>query len=358
MPVEPEEIQPESEEIPDEATASRPPDEESAIWGDAEPETSEGSETELTTEELEAALGKKLPRWVVPAGIVAFTVLLVFIVWSIGSKMKEKPPGEKAITAATETVVDAIPMEDRHIAETAIDKAMIESMVDMTIGGEVSQSVETAEQPPKRSDEVVEITAEDLTATTDSVLLDTVLELPSEGLFHQLLNAEITREEMDAFDVTAYGEFLLTPMVTEEEARRRAMFPYPAELDTMPDSLRALLFSMIDTVRIFSRMDSLTQDMDELRTRLGRSEDITEQLSAELERAKIRTDSLRAVEIKRLAKIVDVMKPAYAATMLKDKKDQDIKDVLFRLKPRTAAKVLENFPPARRSQLATSIVRK
>jgi len=357
MPVEPEEIQSESEETPDE---------ESAMWGDAEPETptdefgeaSEEDDSELTLEELEAALGKRLPRWVVPAGIVAFTALLVFIVWSIGSKMKEKPPGEEAITATTETVVDKTPMEDRRVAEDAIGSALIDSMADTTISGEVSKPLEMAEQPPKSFDEVVDIATEDLTASTDSVLIDTVLELPPEGLFHQLLNAEITREEMDAFDVTAYDEFLLIPIVTEEEARRRAMFPYPAELETIPDSLRALLFPVVDTMRIFSRMDSLAQDMDELRTRLGRSEDMTEQLRAELERAKIRTDSLRAVEIKRLAKIVDVMKPAYAATMLKDKKDQDIKDVLFRLKPRTAAKVLENFPPDRRSQLATSIVRK
>ncbi len=342
--------------IPGEEPAPIPGEEPAPIPGE-EPGISGSLETgdswkdegpELTSEELEAAFGRRLPGWAIPAGITALAALLVVIVWSVGGRQKQTAPGEEEMKPVAEAVVDTIPAAGTPVAGAVEDSAAAPV-----------PSVETvAAITQKGLDGIVEISRAEMIASTDSITLDSALELPPADLFNQLLNAEITPEETQAFSKTPFDEFLLTPVVPVREARGVAGLPHPAEIAGAQDTLSAILYSVIDSMHVFTRIDSLEENMTELRTRLGKSEELTDELRKELELAAVRADSMRTVEIKKLAKIVDVMKPAYAATMLSDKKDRDIKDVLFRLKPRNAAKLLENFPPDRRSRLASSIVRR
>ena len=344
MALEPEEIKPEPQpEV----------DEEAALWGDLEPkETTAEEEPELTQEEVEAALGKRPPGWLILAGIAGITAILVVGFLLIGNIIKKKPSDVTREAAVKEELIDTS-VSERPAAEDIAAEDEVVDIVDIE-EGEITE----VEPSPISPDDVVDITRREMAVAVDSTRMDTILDLPPEDVFHQLLNAQISSEETDAFDVTDYDQFLLTPVEPVIEAEPIPMRPYPVVPDTLAELIRALEALPVDTARIFIRIDSLKQELDILSSRLAASEELTDEVLRELEAAAIRTDSLRAVEIKRLAKIVDVMKPEYAATMLKDKRDRDIKDVLFRVKPRTAAKVLENFPPARRSQLAGSIVKR
>jgi hypothetical protein len=318
-------------------------DEGAALWGDVgleELPEEEPKLEELSREEIEAALGKGLPRGLI-FGVVGAVLILVSVLMLTGVfKGKKHPAGE------VETIAETKPAP-----ESAADTARLEAQPTAEKAADIEKG-----SPRISPEEVVDITRGDLTFSEDSIKVD--IQLPSGDYFNQLLNAQITPEETGAFDVTDYDKFLLIPIEPLPEAFPPAMRPFPMIPDTLAELMRELQMAPVDTERIFSRLDSLKLELDALQIRLSASEELTDAVMRELEAAALRTDSLRAAEIKRLAKIVDVMKPEAAATMLRDKRDQDIKDVLFRVKPRTAAKVLENFPPDRRSQLAESIVKR
>jgi flagellar motility protein MotE (MotC chaperone) len=98
--------------------------------------------------------------------------------------------------------------------------------------------------------------------------------------------------------------------------------------------------------------------MLELVGHLNSSEAENRDLQAKIDRLKTAHDSLRAVEVKKLAKIIESMKPEKAAAMLANRKSDLITELIFKVKPKTAAKLMESLPVDKRSQVTGWVMQK
>lgn len=300
---------------------------------ESEPEGEAGlkeDEEGLSDEELKAAFGGKWQRLVIPAAISGLTLILILIVWFLGGKLKSTAPEE---------VIDSARIDSAGMIAAVRDVQPADALVQF-IGPE----------PPGEKEAVT-----DLGAAIDSTEMDQMLDLPPEDEFLMLLNAAVSDEETEALNDTAFYNLLFTPLIPVEEPPGRGRRIYPRGREPVPEGEEAWL---ADTSVYFAKIDSLNQVLAETMELLSKSEGSNEMLREEIDRLAGVTDTLRMLEVRKLAKIVESMKPASAANMLKDKRNSDITEVLFKLKPRTAAKVLENLPQPKRSQIVSSIMKK
>ena len=334
--------------VPEEKIEINNIDNEEEISSDSGSESEPVEDEELTQEEIDAALGKIQRRWFIPAAITGITAVLVLMVWFAGSKMRERTQIEEPSAEIIQPTIDTTAAE----SPTALQELSIAQMIgtDLPVGG---MPVITEEEPQSSADEIY--TAE----TVDSAAVEEPILPPVDDEFFRLLNAVVGRDDAEPLDDSTFNEFLMTPLARIPGALGIPGVPFIGDSMMVADMTAEALAAQAElSARIVTRLDSLWLSLLDVRTRLNRSEDRNIQLLERLERMTVVTDSLKEIEIKKLAKIVDVMKPEYAATMLKDKGNKDIKRILFKLKPRTAAKVLENFPPTKRAQIAAAIIKK
>jgi len=82
-----------------------------------------------------------------------------------------------------------------------------------------------------------------------------------------------------------------------------------------------------------------------------------QELSTKLVRYKPKIDSTRAVQVKRLVKIIETMSPSAAANMLSTQTTDEITEILFRVKPRKAAQIIQQLPPGMAADITVRVVR-
>ncbi len=329
--------------VPEEKIEIDPPQRnEEEISSDAGTESEPVEDEELTQEEIDAAIGGFQRRWFIPAAITGITVVLALLVWFAGSKIRERTQIEEPSAEVVQPTIDTTAAESL----TALQELSIAQIVGtgLPVGG-----------MPVIGEGLLQSSADEMdTAAVEELILP-----PVDDEFFRLLNAVVSYDDAEPLDDSTFIDFLMTPLVRIPGALGIPGVPFVGDSMAVADMTAEALAAQAElSARIVTRLDSLWLSLLDVRTRLNRSEDRNIQLLERLERMTIVTDSLKEIEIKKLAKIVDVMKPEYAATMLKDKGDNDIKRILFKLKPRTAAKVLENFPPTKRAQIAAAIIKK
>ncbi|NQT34112.1 hypothetical protein HQ587_02895 [bacterium] len=304
---------------------------------------------ELSQEEIDAAIGKLQRRWFIPAAITGITAVLVLMVWFAGSRMRERTHIEEPSAEIIQPTMDTTAAESL----TALHPEA--SGIAQIVGTGLPAGIPVIGEgePQSSADEMF------VAETVDSAAVEEPILPPLDDEFFRLLNAVVSYDDAEPLDDSTFTNFLMTPLARIPGALGIPGVPFIGDSMTVADMTADALAAQAElSSRIVSRLDSLSLSLLDVRTRLNRSEDRNIRLLERLERMTVVTDSLKEIEIKKLAKIVDVMKPEFAATMLKDKGNKDIKKILFKLKPRTAAKVLENFPPTKRAQIAAAIIKK
>jgi len=189
--------------------------------------------------------------------------------------------------------------------------------------------------------------------------------------FYKMLNTDVSDQDAAISDSLFGAQLggLDTGQVSDSMFENMLYTPL-AGLQELPPSLRGLSwdttaaggmqrqpYSIMDTTRYNARFDSLQRELDTLKKYLVKTP--AESLAAVrgARKALGAMDSTRLGELKKLAKIVESMEPSAAAAMLNDKSSDEAALILFRVKPRVAAKVLEKMPAAKRSELATKVMR-
>jgi hypothetical protein len=172
---------------------------------------------------------------------------------------------------------------------------------------------------------------------------------------YNMLNATVSPYETAALEDSAFYNFLFTPLAPTGEpmemyGERRIDLRGPmTRLPEVVKDTTAVAVVVSDSVKaLAAQYEALIESV--------RQDSITYAMS--MRRIETKVDSARQSEIKKLAKIVDSMDPKSAAVMLSTRSSNEIQEVLFRVKPRIAAKILENMPGAKRGGFAEDIVRK
>lgn len=179
--------------------------------------------------------------------------------------------------------------------------------------------------------------------------------------FYMLLNAQISEEETRLLSDSAFTTMLFASMEPSpyipapkrpekaKQTRYGVGIPTEQQLQPVDTTMRMAMYTnMIDSLKRVlyltrSKVDEVETDNRRLQRRIDRN-------------AKV-NDSLYAAELKRLAKIIESMNPVDAAKMLGDKSSEDLSMVLFKVKPRQAAKILEAFPAPVSAEVAAEILR-
>jgi len=208
----------------------------------------------------------------------------------------------------------------------------------------------------------------DLDAGHDLAIADSVPQedLPSnlpESDFVKMLKADVSDEEL-----------LAIPTGEEDALLAAHLEGVPTALyglhSATSDSEGIIQFIPVDSSVIIQTAlaaykDSVAQVLDttmragsEARAALEQLSGANRQLSDRLARVAAKVDSARAAEVKRLAKIIESMRPAAAAQMLAERSPDEVSEILFKVKPRAAALILQEMAPSQSSGVAARVVRK
>lgn len=280
------------------------------IRDDFEEEEGTPEEVELTSEELTAALGWRLPRWMVPPLIAAGVAALALLFWNIGDDIRKAFSGR----ADTLAVAKAVPVEpEAGLAEGVfIDTAAVVSGTSLEVN---------------------------------------LLEAPLDD-FYWMLNAEVSETESAALEDTTFWRMLFTPLIPMPE------LPEPPEEYARGGEIPAAVVmpSAVDTTAFLTAIDSLRGELQSALANLERLQGDSALMQRRLGRLVTAADSLQLAEVRRLANIIEAMDPASAAAMLQERSSEELTYILFRVKPRVAAKIMQNLPPGKRGQIAARIV--
>lgn len=118
---------------------------------------------------------------------------------------------------------------------------------------------------------------------------------------------------------------------------------------------------------VWGRMlDSLVRSNDSLRQLYHKSLLTTDSLEKVVKTSKMSgrrglettKDTLREARVKRLAKMIEAMNPQSAAQMMANYSPEEVTEILYYLKPRAAARLLEAMPSTLSSEVAKRIGKK
>ena len=204
--------------------------------------------------------------------------------------------------------------------------------------------------------------ADNIAEPLESSLIDNI---PGETFddFYLLLNAEVGDDEMQPFDDKALEVMLFQPM----EQSRLPGVPYRAGQplkEWLEELKKADFVDTVKTVEIVDDTSKFLTMIDSLKSSLISKEYEKDKLSTEnkslqdqLSLRKAEMDSAKAVDLKKLAKIVQSMRPAEAAAMLRKRDSEEVIELLFKLKPRNAAQLLEQLPRELGEEVAARIIK-
>lgn len=301
-------------------------------------EIDDDADEEFTDEELDEILGRSGSRKKLILGIAGIGLALVVIVWLFtGVK-----PG------------DISSLSDKDSLDTAEpDSAEVLATAEVTD----SSTVETAEKPSQKVDETSPAPAEVEDILSASIKGETdILSGAAASEFYSILNAEVSSEEMAALTDDDFQAILFEPLMPSpkmpitartEETLRQWIEARSREIEQMP----------LDSTRFLTAIDSLNRLLSNKDNQLLRAISDKDKALERLDRLKNVSDSMRSFEVKKLAKIIEAMKPNEAAMLLEDKSSAELIEVLFRVKPRTAAQILEELPPRIGADVATRIIK-
>ena len=236
------------------------------------------------------------------------------------------------------------------VAESSADGAIIDS-------ASLEMQAEKTEQPQKEQEEAVEESEFqhiEQIAKIDSSEIDSLLGVTMDEFF-MLLNAQVSEEETallddESFYLTLFESMEPSPGVPAPPRSTSRQSFYPGQKADEPVT--------IDTSVYFARIDSLSRGWNLSRIELSQADDNIRRLQGQLNRLASVSDSLHAAELKKLAKIIGSMDPLDAAIMLQDRTSDELTSILFKLKPRQAAKILEELPTDMSADVATKIIKR
>ncbi|MFH0764839.1 MAG: hypothetical protein V2A61_00305 [Calditrichota bacterium] len=330
-----------------------------------------GEELEVSDQELAAILGGKPPirKWIIislSAGAALIAATIIF--WGGGwEKMEGFFASAKPDTVKTDSLkgitdhklANIIPestnvnLRDISVKSDNLNDSYIDTTINKTV------NIEPLSQESKNKDSA------DTPQTGLEMAVSDSANFPSDDEFFRLLNAEVSPEEMSQLKDYDLEDLLFTPLVpTEPRTRteRRDLIPFyvspPPIAPTLTEQKETTRTTPPDSLRLKMMIDSLNTQITLLNRDLEASATNTSQLEKRLQRVATASDSLRQREIKKLAKILESMTPEAAAATLRDLSTEEMSDLLFKLKPRQAAKIIQQLPPTVSGQLAAKVTRR
>lgn len=214
--------------------------------------------------------------------------------------------------------------------------------------------------PDKEPESAQTLDEEDLTSPFSDTMKTEKLPGMSMDELYVLLNATLTDEESAELDDKTLEEllnlpFIPTPEIPTEGVTEDGVRTVPAEEADLMDTTAVIPDT---TTILLAEIDSLVKSLDGIKQNLNRTEGEKQMLQVRLDRLKDVADSVRAAEIKKLAKILNVMDPASAAAMLQQRSQEELVEILLKIKPRKAAQIIRELPPAIGDQFAERVIGK
>lgn len=298
-------------------------------------------------------------------------IAMVAVIWLFAGGGLDKLKGDG------EAALDTMAVEDEMSEIVEIDTSD-ETVSEMDDDLKSDEPGEEKNEIQKR-DELAKAAAEEIAKTRAEArkpkkFVDTVAEplessiidnIPGETFddFYLLLNAEVGDDEMQPFDDKALEVMLFQPM----EQSRLPGVPYRAGQplkEWLEELKKADFVDTIETVEAVDDTSKFISMIDSLQAILISKEyekyELTTENQSLQDQLKIRRaemDSARAVDLKKLAKIVQSMRPVEAAAMLKTRDSEEVIELLFKLKPRNAAQLLEQLPRELGEEVAARIIK-
>lgn len=317
---------------------------------DSEEEEFAEQESDLFSDsELDDALDKLRPPWVIPSLIGAAAIVVVVVIWMFGGALLSTSPDEsQEELAALDTTTQVA--TDTSVAEP-VEKVDQEPT-------EMIDSIKTI--PDKEPESAQTLDEEDLTSPFSDTMKTEKLPGMSMDELYVLLNATLTDEESAELDDKTLEEllnlpFIPTPEIPTEGVTEDGVRTVPAEEADLMDTTAVIPDT---TTILLAEIDSLVKSLDGIKQNLNRTEGEKQMLQVRLDRLKDVADSVRAAEIKKLAKILNVMDPASAAAMLQQRSQEELVEILLKIKPRKAAQIIRELPPAIGDQFAERVIGK
>jgi len=305
---------------------------------------------EISEADLHRAFGKK-PKWLVPALISLGSVALVAVLYFAGGKflptvstpsLSLKVPDPKPITEEfAQFLTDSLGENDLDPDAAADTTDTLSSYIAKLTGSSVDTSSVAVDLP---------------TSPLDSI--------------HGLMAARVTTADLMGDTTSSLEEYLITPITGQSPLELPRMpwetpAPQPQGpmlgMDTLSTQPLKAEISAKDSVEIAIRqaqIDSLSIQLSASERALMKATDDRTKMADKLDRLGTAIDSARSAELKRLGKILETMKPGAAAQMLAGRTPAEVMEILFKVKPRTAAQIMQYLPPTLASDIAARVVRR
>jgi len=306
------------------------------------------TESELSEEEIARVLQRK-PKWMVPALISLGSIGLIVLLVNFGGSLLPKgeapkpmltPPESKIPTAEfLETISDTLDSTDliRDIEPESADslkhyiRQLLATPVDTT---------QVADLPRQYYDDEMNLIA----ARVDDADLVGDTTLP----FLEMLISPVQNFKMETPLMPWEMEAQRTAALNQQKAAEAAAMTAP------PVSAKEQKALEVKQAQI----DSLALQLSAAERALAKTSEERTELADRIDRLKPALDSTRAVELKRFSKMLETMKPAAAAQLLANRSSDEVSEILFKVKPKTAAAILQNLPPQLASDIAARVVRR
>ncbi|NQU06114.1 MAG: hypothetical protein HQ568_08480 [Calditrichaeota bacterium] len=321
-----------------------------------EPEIKEISVIEFVSNFIRS----KPPRWVIPVMAIVGVFIIAFIVGLIFKPdIVINGTSETASLSKSDSVMTMLDTPEQLDSGPEFDPVRNDGVKEIEYLAEaITPAVSFQRKLESSNTSIFDSSLYEM--ELDSILNENIYEemlmAPLKDEYYELLNAAITPIDNDPLVDSLYYDFLtepIEPMPEDVQTQDRSAWD---ETDSTYTTVSQVI--SVDTAAIFERIYTLEDRMSELVGHLSRSESENRDLQGKIDRLKTAHDSLRSVEVKRLAKIIEAMKPEKAAAMLKNRKSDLITELLFKVKPRTAAKLMENLPVDKRSQVTGWVMKK
>lgn len=132
-----------------------------------------------------------------------------------------------------------------------------------------------------------------------------------------------------------------------------------AELDSVTHKLKTLVknVTLADTTEKIEpdSVEKVLAELDKEREEKKKQQENIKELEQKIENLKKEDEKKNDVNISKLAKVYNAMKPADAAQIMKNLNDELVIEILRRVKQRQAAKILSQLPPARAARISQSL---
>ncbi len=311
-----------------------------------EPELSQEELDEL--DELEAELGTPDSKQNVMLPVFGGVIIAVTAGWLFLGGGIDLFKGD----AASDSLETAEILSDSTMTDTA-DAELVDIDSGKSNLNELRDRVEGIAGNEK-AEEVVDL-EQQLTDTVkseyDSLLGTTIDE------FYMLLNAQISEEETamlsdSAFTMMLFASMEPSPYIPAPQHQEPEKPAQPSILQLTEEPT-----VQVDTTRFTSMIDSLEEELYRSHSEYDDAQAQNRRLQRVIDRNAKANDSLYSAELKRLAKIIESMDPLEAAQMLGDKSSEDLSMILFKVKPRQAAKIMEALPQKISAEVAAEIIR-